>query len=99
MREQDRASTSRSMDRPGGLCARFAAVINKAHIENHPAADIARLLFADDQVLVKAATGPATTTGAVWAAELVGPLVQDVADNLLPESVLVQLRRASGLEY
>jgi HK97 family phage major capsid protein len=50
-------------------------------------------------LITRAASGPATTGGAGFAAELVGTVVTDIATNLLPQSALTQLRAASPLGY
>ncbi len=47
---------------------------------------------------LRAASGPATTTTAGFAAELIGITVADIAQNLLPASALMQLR-SLGLQY
>jgi hypothetical protein len=59
---------------------------------------VAGQYFPGDTVL-RAAVGPALTTQETWAVELVHDIVQDVAANLLSESVLIQLRQRSGLGY
>jgi Phage capsid family len=89
--------------RPGGLTARFAVCELFARTERRKPADVARQHFADDRDLarlieLKGAVAPAQTTVAGWAAELAAVVVQDIADNLLPASVLTQLR-AQGLAY
>jgi hypothetical protein len=52
---------------------------------------VALQIFAKDCALMgvrelKAAIGPAMTTQSTWAIDLVNTVVQDLADNLLPES-------------
>jgi hypothetical protein len=89
--------------RPGGLVARLAAIQLIAARERCKPNDIARKHFADDRDLahlieLKAAVTPAQTTVATWAAELAVDVVQDIADNLLPQSALAQLR-SYGLAY
>ena len=64
--------------------------------------DVARQHFADDRDLRapdrdEGAVAPAQTSVAGWAAELAAIMVQDIADNLLPQSALAQLRATSGL--
>ena len=59
--------------------------------------DVARQHFADDRDLrhlieLRAAVAPAQTGVAGWASELAAVTVADIADNLLPQSALVQLR-------
>ncbi len=90
----------RARPRPGGLVARFAACELLAHTEKRLPAAVAKQHFADDRDLahlikLKSATSPAQTTVATWASELAAVVVQDVADNLLPQSVPAQLRAVS----
>jgi hypothetical protein len=89
--------------RPAGLTARFAACCLIAKLERRTAADVAKQSFADDRDLqhlieLRAASGPATTTQATWAAELIGVTVADIAQNLLPTSTFAQLR-SMGMQY
>jgi hypothetical protein len=89
--------------RPAGLVARFAACCLIAKLERRQPADVAKQSFADDRDLqhlieLRAATGPATTTQATFAAELIGVTVADIAQNLLPTSTFAQLRSV-GLQY
>src|SRR4051812_4390432 len=85
--------------RQRSLTARLAACIVLASEKSATALDIARASFPDDQVLLKAATAPAMTGVGGWAAELIAPLVLDVATSLLPASALTQLRALSPLDY
>jgi hypothetical protein len=69
-----------------------------------PAAQIAEERWRHDASLgralrLKSAAGPALTTQATWAQDIVAELVQDIAVNMLPTSTLVQLRALSGLDY
>jgi hypothetical protein len=89
--------------RPGGLVARLATVQLLASSARRQPADVAKQHFGDDRDLshlieFKGAMAPAQTTVAGWAAELTAIVVQDIADNLLPQSALAQLR-AMGLAY
>ena len=91
-----------AIDRPGGLVARAAACHLLAKWERRGAEDVARQHFARDNDLhhlIRAASGPAMTGVAGWAAELAAVTVADIATNLLPQSVLTQLRAASGQPY
>jgi hypothetical protein len=61
---------------------------------------VARQRFADDRDLahlieIKTAVAPEQSTVATCAGELAATVVQDVADNLLPESALAQSRAVS----
>ena len=47
---------------------------------------------------LKTISSPATTTTTAWAGDLVATIIADVADNLLPQTALAQLR-ALGLQY
>ena len=88
--------------RPAGLVARLAAVHLLAKAERCQPAEFARQHFARDtdlHHLIRTASGPAMTTGSGWAAELAAVTVADIATNLLPASVLSQLRAASGQPY
>ena len=92
-----------ALPRPAGLTARFAACCLIAKLERRQPADVAKQSFSDDRDLqhlieLRAASGPATTTQATWAAELIGITVADIAQNLLPTSTLAQLRGV-GLQY
>ena len=66
--------------------------------------DVARQHFANDRDLrhhlieLKGAVTPAQSTVATWATELAAVTVADIADNLLPQSALAQLRNY-GLAY
>jgi hypothetical protein len=96
-------SMQHPMRRPAGLVARYALVSVLARMERHGIADVARQHFPRDTDLsglieVKTAIGPAQTTVTGWAAELVGTTVQDIADRLLPQTALAQLR-PHGLAY
>lgn len=82
----------------GSLVARMATCAVVSRVEKRSPAAVAGQYFGGDAVL-RAATGPAIATQAGWAAELVGPIVEDIATNLLPESALLQLRQRSGLAY
>jgi hypothetical protein len=77
--------------RPGGLVARLATVALIASTERREPTDVALQISAKDCALMgvrelKAAIGPAMTTQSTWAIDLVNTVVQDLADNLLPES-------------
>ena len=92
------------VQRPGGLTARHAFCAVRGFTEKRGAEHVARQLFGTDRELsqlieLKTATGPAMTSSAPWAGELIGTVVQDIADNLLPASVLSQLRELSGNPY
>ena len=89
--------------RPAGLIARLAAATVMARIERRGIDVIARQNFPNDTdlaalITMRAATGPAMTSQTGWAAELVVDAVMDVAQNLLGDTVLAQLR-ARGLSY
>jgi hypothetical protein len=95
--------SSRALPRPGGLVARLAACHLIAHREKRQPEDVAKQYFGGDRDLahlveLRGAVTPAMTGVAGWAAELAATVVQDVADNLLPASVLAQLR-SYGLAY
>lgn len=92
-----------TIHRAGGLMARFAAVELMARAQKRKAADVAQQLFRDDIDLahlieIRGAVGPALSSQAGWASELAAVVVQDVADNMMPQSALAQLR-AVGLSY
>jgi len=90
--------------RPGGLVARFATCQLIARAERCDPVDVARQHFANDRDLrhhlieLKGAVTPAQSTVATWATELAAVTVADIADNLLPQSALAQLRNY-GLAY
>jgi hypothetical protein len=93
----------RALPRPGGLVARPAACHLIAHREKRQPEDVAKQYFGGDRDLahlveLRGAVTPAMSGVAGWAAELAAVVVQDVADNLLPASVLAQLR-SYGLAY
>ena len=89
---------SAPIDRPAGLCARLAAC-ELLGISGGGWRAAAPRHFPHDTLLTKAASGPAVTGSPAWAGDLVGPLVQDLGERLLPETVFQQLRMLSGLEY
>ena len=80
----------RDRPRPGGLVARYAAVELLARAQKRSRADVAREFGTDRDLArlieLKGAMAPAQTTVAGWAAELVATVVQDIADNLLPQT-------------
>ena len=93
----------RTMERPGGLVARFAArsVISRATRQSIDG--VAKQHFAADRDLqhlieLRTISGPATTSTTAWAGDLVATVVADIAENLLPASAFSQLR-ALGLQY
>jgi hypothetical protein len=92
----------RSTERPAGLIARLCACAVLSRTERAPIDDIVRRHFGRDaelaQLITRAATGPAMTSGSGWASELVATVVADIADNLLPQSAFSQLRER-GLQY
>lgn len=96
-----RLTEAPAYSRPAGIVARLAACAVLGRVEKRSLDDIVRLHFGDDRELaqvVKAAVDPAQTGVAGWASEIVGVIVADVAERLLPESVFAQLR-ARGVEY
>jgi hypothetical protein len=100
MRQQAEPGTLR---RPAGLVARLAAVALISRAQRQTPDAVARQYFRDDRDLaglieIKTAIAPAQTTVTGWASELAAIVVQDIADNLLPQSALSQLR-AQGLAY
>jgi hypothetical protein len=93
-----------SIHRPAGLSSRFAACALIARAEKRNAEDVARQHFSADRELaqlieIRTAVAPAQSTVATWAAELAAVVTQDVAENLLPATVLAQLRQLSGQPY
>jgi hypothetical protein len=88
--------------RPGGLCGRAAACWLIGLAEKRSPLDVCRQHFGGDyelnQWMTRAASSPASTTTSGFGAELAQVVVADIADNLLPASVLVQLRNM-GLAY
>jgi HK97 family phage major capsid protein len=99
-----RTAEPRAIHRPGGLVARRAAVGLIARAERRPDDAVARQYFPADRDLaqlieLKGAVAPGQATVAAWAADLAAVVVQDVADNLLPQSALAQLRAVSGQAY
>lgn len=83
--------------RDGSLVIRAIACRLLSHIRHQAAAEVAGSFWPRDLKL-RSAVAPAMTTVAGWAAELVGSMVADIADRLLPPSVFSQLR-AKGLAY
>lgn len=103
LERQGREHRRATIDRPGGLNVRAAACTVLAHTEGRIAEDVAREHFATDRDLdrlltLRAVTNPASTTVATWAAELTQTVTGDVADRLIPESLLIRLR-GLGIEY
>lgn len=81
---------SRGMRRPAGIIARLATVHLMSRAARTRSTASCKRHFADDRVSLhcspsKQRRGPATTTQAGWAAELVLDSVQDAATNLLPD--------------
>lgn len=84
--------------RPAGLTARLAACHLIARARHSETETVGRQYFGGDNELaqlitMKSATGPAMSSVAGWAAELSTAATQDVAQNLLPATVLSQLRQ------
>ena len=89
--------------RPAGLVARLAACAIISRGTRQALDAVVKQNFPNDRDLaalieLRTATAPAMTGQAGWAAELVGTAVTDVADNLLGDTALAQLR-ARGLAY
>jgi hypothetical protein len=91
------AAANSTAVRDGCLTARMAACALISRVTKRSAAAVAAQTWPYDHEL-KAATGPARTDTAGWSAELIGVMVADIADRMLPESVFSQLR-AMGLQY
>ncbi|PSO30117.1 phage major capsid protein [Bradyrhizobium sp. MOS002] len=91
------AAANSTSIRNGCLTARTAACALISRVTKRSAAAVAQQLWPYDLEL-KAATGPARTDTAGWSAELIGVMVADIADRMLPQSVFSQLR-AMGLQY
>ena len=92
------------IERPGGLVARLCACTVLSRLSRQPLDGFAKQHFRGDHELaalieMKAAVAPASTSVAGWAAELVGTAVADLTSNVLPASVLSQLRGLSGASY
>lgn len=89
--------------RPAGFSARLAACHLLSHAQGRPLDDVVKQNFRHDGELAawiqtRAVASPAMTTVPGWLQELTGPIVADVASNLLRDSVLSQLR-LRGLIY
>jgi hypothetical protein len=84
------------MRRPGGITARHAVTVVRSFVEQRRRKDVARQCFQNDvglnHLLERAAAPPASTTQPGWALERVHKTISDILDNLLPASVLAQLR-------
>ena len=83
--------------RDGSLVVRLVACRLLALPHNRRAAAVAQEIWPTDMQL-RAATAPAMTGTAGWAAELVSTMTADIADRLLPPSVFSRLRE-QGLAY
>lgn len=90
---------------PADYYWRMAAIATIARGTQQSPIDVCKMLYGDDlptralvdqYVVVKAATVPATTTLAGWAAELVTTINVDIVDQLIPQSVYAPLSNAGG---
>jgi Phage capsid family len=93
----------RASPRPGGLVARYAVCAVKAFLELRTPESVAREFYPTDrelgQLVARTVSSPAASTPAAWAGELLAITVADILTNILPESVLRQLRQRSGMEF
>lgn len=95
---QVRAANTQKLE-PGIAFARAAKCLALGHLEHRDAIGIAKALYdgqegviaATQQLVTKAAVAPATTTGATWAAPLVGEdsrVFADFVEYLRPQTIL-----------
>lgn len=87
-------SLSKPGDRPFNLLVRMAVCNFQSHITRQPLDQVRALRYPDrDDIdaVIKAATNPAMTTVAGWAAELVNTAIEDFLELLRPNSVYSQL--------
>lgn len=101
---QVRAANTQKLE-PGIAFARAAKCLALGHLEHRDAIGIAKALYdgqegviaATQQLVTKAAVAPATTTGATWAAPLVGEdsrVFADFVEYLRPQTILGRFGQA-----
>jgi HK97 family phage prohead protease len=91
----------RPLERPGDLIVRVCAIRILSHITHRHPEDLLREMYGNDEqtgMVLKTASGPALTTQAGWAAELVQTATADFVDTLKPDRIYPSLS-AGGLRF